>query len=131
MGLNLLGVFTIKLPGFCGVAFKGRGVVGSYLVGLLFGLVASPCATPVLVVIVAYVASKGQVLYGGSLLFTYGLGHGLPLLLAGTFTSFLKSLPAFRKFSRYINLASGVILIGIGMYFLYLWGQTSSLVLSR
>jgi len=86
--------------------------------GLLFGLVLSPCATPVLAVIITYVASTGSVYYGASLLFAYGLGHGLPLILAGTFTASIKQLPRFRKYAHYITWLSGVVLIMLGLYFL-------------
>ncbi|MCK7580314.1 MAG: cytochrome c biogenesis protein CcdA, partial [Chromatiales bacterium] len=40
------------------------GLIGAFLLGLFFGAVSSPCATPVLVVILSFVATQGQVLYG-------------------------------------------------------------------
>ena len=42
---------------------------------MLTGTVSSPCATPVLAVILAYVSTQGDMVYGGSLLFIYALGH--------------------------------------------------------
>ena len=44
-----------------------------------------------LVVILTYVATKGQVLYGTALLFTYAIGHCLLMLAAGTYTGFVES----------------------------------------
>lgn len=118
MGLQLLEVVRINLPGLRSMPMKVRGPGGAFLAGLFFGLVASPCATPVLAVLMVYVAGQGDPVYGGSLLFVYGLGHGVPLLLAGTFTAACKGLTAFQRYSRYITYSSGVLLIGVGLYLL-------------
>lgn len=118
MGLSLLGVINLRFPTLSKMPFKAASPGGAFLVGLLFGLVASPCATPVLAVIMTYVASKGQPVYGGALLFVYGLGHGLPLLIVGTFTAALKGLPRLQRWSQYTTYLSGAILIGLGLYLL-------------
>ncbi|MHB1125656.1 MAG: cytochrome c biogenesis CcdA family protein [Bacillota bacterium] len=120
MGLNLLGIFRFNFPGLKFLPAKGKGFTGSFLVGIFFGLVASPCSTPVLAVIMAYVASRGELAYGGVLLFFYGLGHGVPLFLAGTFTATLKGLRFLQPYTRHITYLSGMVLIGLGMYLLSL-----------
>lgn len=117
MGLQLIGVINIDLPGLQAMPEKRGGVFGSFGVGLLFGLVASPCATPVLAVLMTYVAGQGVLWYGALLLFIYGLGHGLPLIIAGTFTAILKSLPRLQKWGYYITFLSGGLLIILGLYF--------------
>lgn len=118
MGLQLIGVININLPGLKAMPEKKGGVLGSFGVGLLFGLVASPCATPVLAVLMTYVAGQGVLWYGALLLFIYGLGHGLPLIIAGTFTAVLKSLPRLQKWGHTITYLSGALLIILGLYFL-------------
>lgn len=120
MGLQLLGVINLNFPVFDLRPSKNPGLIRTFLMGLLFGLVMSPCATPVLAVIITYVASTGSLYYGAGLLFAYGLGHGMPLILAGTFTATIKQLPRFRKYSHYVTLLSGVVLILLGLYFLIL-----------
>lgn len=120
MGLQLLGVINLRFPNLNRLPVKKGGLLATFLIGLMFGLVMSPCATPVLAVIIAYVASTGSVYYGAGLLFVYGLGHGLPLIIAGSFTAVIKQLPRFQKYSHYITLASGVVLILLGLYFLIL-----------
>ncbi|GAB6155951.1 hypothetical protein JCM17380_47030 [Desulfosporosinus burensis] len=117
MGLQLIGVININLPGLQAMPEKKGGVLGSFGVGLLFGLVASPCATPVLAVLMTYVAGQGVLWYGALLLFIYGLGHGLPLIIAGTFTAVLKSLPRLQKWGHNITYLSGGLLIILGLYF--------------
>jgi len=123
MGLQLLGVLTFNLPGLKKIPLQKTGVGGSLLMGLLFGLVASPCATPVLAVIITYAALQAEPLYGSILLFVYGLGHGIPLLAAGTFTGMAKNLPKFSKYTQYISYFSGLVMVLAGLYLLFWVGR--------
>ncbi|KJF26991.1 hypothetical protein TZ02_10465 [Clostridium aceticum] len=118
MGLNLFGVISFKMPGLKKMPLKLNGYSGAYLMGLFFGLVASPCATPVLAVVITYVALQRELAYGSFLLFVYGLGHGLPLIIAGTFTALLKKLPIVQYYTQYVHYFSGGILIFLGLYLL-------------
>ncbi|KAK1391266.1 DsbD domain-containing protein [Heracleum sosnowskyi] len=99
--------------------------VQAYLVGLTFALAASPCSTPVLATLLAYLASSKirfmtpDLIIGGSLLLTYTTGYVVPLLLAASFSGALQSLLSFRKFSAWINPMSGALLLGGGIYTLY------------
>lgn len=79
------------------------GLIGSFILGLFFGVVSSPCATPVLVVIPTFVATKGKALYGVALIFTYAVGHCLLMLAAGTFTGFIES---FIKTKGIVNFSA-------------------------
>ena len=74
MGLHLMEVVTIPIPSFGGmVQPRTRGLVGSFLLGLLFGVVSAPCAGPILVVLLTYLAGSGSsVAWGGTLLLVTG-----------------------------------------------------------
>jgi len=122
MGLSLLGLFEIRFPFKDKLRVKTGGLLGAFLMGLLFGVASSPCATPVLVVILAYVAIKGQVLYGTLLLFVYALGHCALIVLAGIVTGFVESFAKSRGatgFSTYAKKLSGALIILVGAYVLY------------
>lgn len=60
-----------------------RGFLGALIFGMVFGLVASPCSTPILVAIATLAAAGGDPVRGGALLFVFGLGKGVPLLVLG------------------------------------------------
>lgn len=120
MGFNLLGVINFRFPALKVVPPKVSGFLGAYMVGLLFGIVASPCATPILVAILALVSAKGEIGSGAALLFVYGLGHGMPLLIIGAFTGAVKKLSQVRQWTKNVNYVSGGILVILGLYFLYL-----------
>ena len=123
IGLNMLGVLKLDLPMWFGGLRERiglKGIPGALALGLVSGLVASQCATPVLAAILTYVMTKGALLYGAALLFVYALGRGVPVVLAGTFTGVLKSFQKLGRWSGVIEKASGVIVIGVGLYFLWI-----------
>ena len=121
MGLHLLGVIKWNLPVPAGIRVKKQGYVGAFLLGLLFGVVSTPCAVPILAVLLAFVAERGNIIYGGFLLFVYALGHSVLVLVAGTSVGAAKGLlesKGLRKAHAIIQKVAGVLIIGIGLFFL-------------
>jgi cytochrome c biogenesis protein CcdA len=124
MGGQLMGLYEIRLPVKRDFKPKQSGIVGAFLLGLFFGVVSSPCATPVLVVLLTLVAGKGQVLYGVALLFCYAVGHCLLMLIAGTFTGFVEGFVKARgvvNFSLWAKRVSGLIVALVGGWFVWQW----------
>jgi len=122
MGLSLLGVYEIRIPFAAKMQTKKRGAVGAFLMGLFFGVVSSPCATPVLVVILTFVAAQGQVLYGTFLLFIYAIGHCALIILAGVTTGLVESFVEAKgvvNFSVWAKKVSGGLIVFAGIYILY------------
>lgn len=119
MGLNLLEALPLRLPSLDGMEFIPKDVpdgVRSYLLGLTFGLVASPCSTPVLATLLAWIATTQDVMLGGALLLAYTAGYVAPLILAGTFTATIKKLLEVRRWSGWITPVSGALLVGFGVF---------------
>ena len=122
MGLYLAGVLRFKLPQPVTLRTKHKGVIGAFLLGLLFGAVSSPCATPVLAVILAFVATKARIIYGTSLLFVYAIGHCALIVLAGVFTGFVESYAKSKGVSNFSSLTkkiSGGLIFLAGLYVLF------------
>ena len=120
MGLQLMGILSIPLPFQKTRAVKTKGLLGAFMLGLLTGTVSSPCATPVLAVILAYVSTQGDMVYGGSLLFVYALGHCALIFIAGLSVGLTESIISSRgatNFSLYAKKLSGALLFVIGIYF--------------
>ncbi|MBI4781812.1 MAG: sulfite exporter TauE/SafE family protein [Oscillatoriophycideae cyanobacterium NC_groundwater_1537_Pr4_S-0.65um_50_18] len=119
MGLNLLDALPIQLPNWGGMDWISKDLpegVRSYLIGLTFGLVASPCSTPVLATLLAWTATTQDPFLGGVLLISYTAGYVAPLILAGTFTASVKKLLELRRWSSWITPASGALLVGFGVF---------------
>jgi cytochrome c-type biogenesis protein len=55
---------------------------GAFLFGVFFGLSPTPCTTPVVLAVLTYLVPKGELFLSSVLLLIYGLGHGVPLLIA-------------------------------------------------
>jgi cytochrome c-type biogenesis protein len=123
IGLNMLGLIHLEMPLWLGGLREKitlKGVPGALALGLVSGLVASQCATPVLAAILTYVMAKGALVYGAGLLFVYALGRGLPIVLAGTFTGILKRMRAFGRWNAALEKAAGAVVIAVGLYFVWI-----------
>ncbi|MGB9699295.1 MAG: cytochrome c biogenesis CcdA family protein [Thermodesulfobacteriota bacterium] len=123
MGLHLLGVWNFDLPLPQSWKPSQGGAWGAFLLGLLFGVVSTPCATPILAVLLVYIASQGNLIYGGFLLFMYALGHCVLILIAGTSMGLTKRIIESRGLNTglaYLRKGSGVLIMLIGIYFIWL-----------
>lgn len=124
MGLHLMGVVTIPIPSFGDrLQPKTRGWLGALLLGLLFGVVSAPCAAPILIVLLTYLAGSGSsVAWGGLLLLVYALGHSVLILIAGTSMGAAKKLIENQKATRWLGLlrrGAGALIVLVGAYFAY------------
>jgi len=123
IGLSLLGALRVNFDFLARLQPKRlamTGLLGALLLGLVVGLVGSQCGTPVLVAILGIVMAKGRLAYGAALLFAYGLGRGVPIILAGTFTGVVKALPTMERWRRWMERAAGIALIAVGLYFVWI-----------
>jgi cytochrome c biogenesis protein CcdA len=122
MGLQLAGLINLHLGGKSQKFLpKQTGLLGALILGVLFGLVLSPCASPVLAVILTLVAFQGKVAYGSSLLFAYALGQGTLIILAGTFTGAINQYLQSRgaKVGAVLQQAAGCLLFFAGAYIFF------------
>ena len=119
MGLNLLEILPLRFPSLGATDWIGEDLprgVRSYLLGLTFGLIASPCSTPVLATLLTWVAATQNLVLGSGLLIAYAIGYVTPLVIAGTFTASIKKILELRRWSSWINPVSGALLLGFGIF---------------
>jgi cytochrome c-type biogenesis protein len=123
IGLHLIGIYNWNFPVPTRFQPKRRGLLGAFLLGLFFGIVSSPCATPILALILTFVATKGEIAYGTSLLFVYALGHCALIFLAGTAAGFAESFMKSKGISNvttWSKKVGGSIVVLVGIYFFYM-----------
>lgn len=114
LGLSMLGVFNLPQISFIGkkdVHIRSKGYFGAFAVGVVSGLIVGPCTAPVLAGILVFVGSRQNLLYGFSLLFTFGFGIGFLMIILGTFTGLLASIPKSGGWLDKIKKAFGWIMI--------------------
>ncbi|VVP26840.1 Thiol:disulfide interchange protein DsbD [Pseudomonas fluorescens] len=110
LALPMFGFFELQLP----VALRDRlehasrsrsggSLVGAGVLGALSGLLVGPCMTAPLAGALLYIAQSGNALHGGLILFSLGIGIGVPLLLLVTVGN--RFLP---KPGEWMNLLKGV-----------------------
>jgi cytochrome c-type biogenesis protein len=117
MGLNLLGLLPLQLPAGPDPERWRRRVppaLAPVAAGLAFGLAASPCTTPVLAVLLAWISTAGRPLAGSLLLGAFAAGQVVPLLLAGAAAASLPRLLALRALGQWVPPVSGVVLLASG-----------------
>lgn len=117
-GLHYVKLMDLSLPGLKRLPVKAKGLGGAYLVGMFMGLAASPCATGVLVVVLAFAGASGRIGLGALLLFVYGLGHGIPLIGLGAIVSRFKLSRFSGKYWEAFAYALGLVFVAIGTYVL-------------
>jgi thiol:disulfide interchange protein DsbD len=124
LGLNTLEVIPLPMLSLGGGRTNaGNSLFGAFTLGAASGLVASPCTAPVLGILLTYVGSTQNVISGGLLLFLFSCGLGLILLVAGTFTGFLATMPKPGNWMVWIKKGLGLAMIGLGEYFLIQAGR--------
>jgi cytochrome c-type biogenesis protein len=129
LGLHLAGAFRVTplmREKRIHLNDKPAGYLGTLGVGAAFGAGWTPCIGPVLGAILTYAASQDQFWSGVGLLFVYSLGLAVPFLLSSlALDAFLRAFARFRRFLPVVQVASGILLIILGL--LLLTGTFSAL----
>lgn len=99
------------------------GVCGAFMIGAASGLVASPCTSPVLLGLLTLVAATRSVVFGGTLLFLFSIGMGIPLMAAGILTGLATGLPKPGRWMVGIKKLLGFLMLGLAEYYLIRAGQ--------
>lgn len=126
LALSMLDVFQLPSPQFLAKwnpRRKGRGYVSSLLIGAASGLVVGPCTAPALGAALAYVGTKGNILFGTSVLFVFALGMGTLMIVLGTFSGALAAMPRSGQWMVRVKKGFGLIMIIVSEYLLLQAGQ--------
>ncbi|MEM5505080.1 protein-disulfide reductase DsbD [Shewanella frigidimarina] len=120
LSLSMFGMYDLKLPSKWQEKMnsmsnnqKGGNLIGVFMMGVISGLVASPCTTAPLSGVLIYVAQSGDLLQGFLVLYVLSMGMGLPLLVIGT--SGGKILPRAGAWMDIIKTIFGFLLISVSI----------------
>lgn len=129
LGLHLAGAFRLTplmRERRVHLNDKPAGYLGTLGVGAVFGAGWTPCIGPVLGAILTFAASQEQFWSGVALLLVYSMGLAVPFLLASlALDAFLRAFSRFRRFLPVVQVASGLLLVLLGL--LLLTGTFSAL----
>jgi cytochrome c-type biogenesis protein len=126
-GLVMLEVVPLTPPMFLNRIkvrdLPGHDLLSSVLLGGASALVVSTCTTPVLGVLLTIVATRESTLWGVGMLFAFSYGMGILVILLGTFTGLLTSLPRSGIWMRRVQKFFGLLMILAAEYFLIKTGE--------
>jgi thiol:disulfide interchange protein DsbD len=123
LALAMFGVFNLSLPekwqnkvNNLSNKQQGGSIKGAALMGLLSGLVASPCTTAPLTAALLYVAQSGDLALGALTLYILSVGMGLPLLILGSTGG--KFLPKAGAWMDVVKASFGFLLLAVPVWLL-------------
>ncbi len=123
LALSMFGLFTVQMPTaiqtrVAGLANRQRAgtFVGTGVMGALSALIVTTCVAPALVVALAMIGQRGDVVRGAAALFALSLGMGSPLLLVGASAGTL--LPRAGAWMNSVKAAFGVMMLGLAIWML-------------
>lgn len=124
-GLHLMEVLRIPWINISGMQEKrGKGLLGAWILGIFSGLAIGPCAFAYLapMLVLAMKAATTSFLRAVMMVIMYGLGNCLIIVAAGSSAGFINRFIDMDENSRLpiiMNNLFGVILILVGLYFIY------------
>lgn len=118
MGLHLLGWLRLPITTLPQRATR-NGLIGALGAGFLLSLALTPCGTPVLASVLSYVAYKASVVHGAILLFFYGVGSGLPVVLVGTTARKLTAKLERAGYGLWTERISGTAMVALGLFLVW------------
>jgi thiol:disulfide interchange protein DsbD len=110
LAASLFGAFELALPASLNNRLSsvgGTGYRGAFLLGLVCGLVAAPCAGPLVFGLLTYISTTRDAALGSACMAIYGLGLGTLFFLVGAFAV---SLPKAGAWMMGIKWVGGVAL---------------------
>src|SRR4030081_422863 len=122
-GLHLTGLFKIKAlytDARLHSVKGGNSAWGAFLIGFAFAFGWTPCVGPILAVILGFAAAQDSVAKGILLLTVYSSGLAVPFLLTSLgIERFLKFYKRFRMHMHALEVASGGLLIALGVLLVF------------
>ncbi|OAF12434.1 hypothetical protein AYJ54_06290 [Bradyrhizobium centrolobii] len=118
-GLALLRLVHIVIPTLAPSAKATRSFIGSYLLGLPFGLSTCPACTPLLFPVAAAAAGTADPLMGAVLMATFGLARGIPIVVTATMAGSLASFSHTRRFTLWAERIGAALMFAAAIYFSY------------
>jgi cytochrome c-type biogenesis protein len=124
VGLHLLDVIPVPFSGPAKIEMQSRGLIGAFLLGLIFGVAIGPCTfaymAPMLAV--TFKVASTNIAYGIMLLVAYGIGHCSVIVFAGTFTEVVQHYLNWNEKSKgavILKKICGILVLAGGLYMIY------------
>jgi thiol:disulfide interchange protein DsbD len=118
MAASMFGAFEMTLPSSINnklATMGGIGYRGAFLLGVVCGLIASPCTGPVLTGILTWITSTKNPALGALAMSAFSVGLGAPFFVVGAFAV---QLPKSGRWMVHMKSFLGIVLVVVALYFL-------------
>ena len=124
VGLHLLDVFPMPLPGFGRTGVRGKGLLAAFILGLVFGIALGPCTFAYMAPMlgITFKLAGTNLPYGVILLLAYGIGHCSVIVFSGTFTGMVQRYMDWNERSEgavMLKKICGALVLAGGVYLIY------------
>jgi cytochrome c-type biogenesis protein len=121
VALDMFGVGACSLSGSVVGRLKVSGLSGAFVLGLAYGTLSGTCTFGFLAPILAIITVQQQVVTGMVLIVVFGIGHALPIAVAGSSVSLVQRIldhGVFQHGSVWVKRTAGVLVGLLGVYFI-------------
>ena len=121
VALDMLGVSTCSMGGSLMGRFRLRGMSGAFVLGLAYGILSGSCTFGFIAPILAIITVQEKIATGILLIILFGLGHCIPIVIAGSSTALVRRLMANASWQRggmAFRKAAGTMIGIMGLYFM-------------
>ncbi|MDM8516902.1 cytochrome c biogenesis protein CcdA [Desulfobacterales bacterium HSG16] len=121
VSLDMLGFSAFSISGGAMSRIKVKGMVGAFVLGLSYGLLSGSCTFGFIAPILAFITIEGKIVTGIICIVLFGIGHCLPIAVAGSSAALVRKVLESRNFqtqSVWFRKLAGVAIMGFGVYFI-------------
>lgn len=121
VALDMLGVKACSVSGGLMGRFKLKGLLGAWVLGLAYGLLSGSCTFGFIAPILAFITLQEKVALGVFYILLFGIGHCIPIVIAGSSAAFVKRILEnnnFHQGSLWFRRLAGFGIGGFGIYFM-------------
>jgi cytochrome c-type biogenesis protein len=121
VAMDMLGVSKCSMGGNLMGRFKLRGMGGAFVLGLAYGILSGSCTFGFIAPILAIITVQEKIATGIMLIVLFGLGHCIPIVIAGSSTALVRRLMANASWQRggtAFRRIAGILIGLMGVYFI-------------
>lgn len=123
VSLDMMGVSGCSMSGSLMGRIRIKGLFGAFVLGLAYGVLSGSCTFGFIAPILAIITIQQKILTGIIYIILFGIGHCIPIAVAGSSTAKVKKLLAnssFHEGSQWFRKCAGAAIGLLGLYFVML-----------
>ncbi|MEM5788147.1 MAG: cytochrome c biogenesis protein CcdA [Syntrophobacteraceae bacterium] len=121
VALDMLGVAGCSMSGSLLSRIRLKGLIGALVLGLAYGVLSGSCTFGFIAPILAIITIQQKIMVGVLYIVLFGIGHCIPIAVAGSSTATVRKLLAsssFHEGSQWFRKCAGAAIGILGLYFI-------------